>query len=370
MLLSPPKKWRGFLEDAGRFCAGAGLRCWAVGGCARDWLLGRDTKDIDIVCEGGAEPLSRHLRGQGASVKSYGAFGTFCAELPGGLRVDLAGARSETYARPAALPRVRPASIAEDLLRRDFAANAAALNLLPENFGELLDPLGAAADSKAGLLRVLHGRSFYDDPTRLYRACRFAGRFGWRLESGTEKLFYQAIKEELPARLSRERLARELMIILDESDPRPAFGMMEKSGLGAFLHPKLRWHEAAAKVSGAGRRLGVLACAMGRDGPEFIASLRLERAISAPAKNAAAVLLAQSSPRRPLGGAELEIIRALYPQLPPAAPERLLLPADAAKSGVKGPALSAIMDRAAAAQWRGEFSDRKTALEWLERILK
>src|SRR5205814_267809 len=97
--------------------------------------------------------------------------------LSWGSKLDVVTAREETYRSPAALPDVFPSNISTDLKRRDFSINAMALWVNQDRFGELLDPHEGLMDMKKKIIRVLHPLSFVDDPTRIYRAARFAGRF-------------------------------------------------------------------------------------------------------------------------------------------------------------------------------------------------
>ena len=193
-------------------------------------------------------------------------------------RLDFARFRKETYARPGALPAVsEAASAAEDLRRRDFACNAMAVRLNgPEPF-TLLDPYGGLADIKAGVVRVLHEKSFEDDPTRLYRAARFAGRFGWRLEAGTLALALAAVKGGLPGLLSRERLRNELVKLLGEENPLPALELLRDLGALAFIHPAFAFGPSVAAQAGAKARLAAAAALMGAAGEEFLAGLKFSR---------------------------------------------------------------------------------------------
>src|SRR5688500_286714 len=127
-----------------------GAHAWLVGGAVRDLLLGGTRADLDVVVEGDAAGAAALL---GAEAKSHERFGTASVDL-GGIRVDVARARRETYANPGALPEVEPAALLDDLARRDFTVNAMALPL--SGRAELLDPHGGRADLEAGLLRVLH----------------------------------------------------------------------------------------------------------------------------------------------------------------------------------------------------------------------
>jgi tRNA nucleotidyltransferase (CCA-adding enzyme) len=186
-------------------CGGESV--YLVGGAVRDLLLGCPRSDIDLVIEGDASGLASRL---GAEVVQHERFSTARCRLDGH-EIDIAAARTETYPHPGALPRVRPSTLSEDLARRDFTINAMAIPLAGEPV--LVDPHGGRADLIAGLLRVLHRRSFVDDPTRALRAARYASRFGFTLEQETAALLAEAdLASVSPARRKAEllRLASEI----------------------------------------------------------------------------------------------------------------------------------------------------------------
>lgn len=180
---------------------------YLVGGAVRDLLLGRPRADVDLVVEGDAAALAQRL---GGAAIEHERFGTAKVEVEGH-EIDVASARTETYPEPGALPVVRPAeNVEQDLARRDFTINAIALPLQGEP--PPLDPFEGQADLRRGLLRVLHDRSFVDDPTRAIRAARYASRFGFRLEPRTEELLRQTDLTTVSAdrrRAELERLAAE-----------------------------------------------------------------------------------------------------------------------------------------------------------------
>src|SRR5512134_2481200 len=144
---------------------------YLVGGAVRDLLLGRTRTDLDLAVDGDVGAIARAL---GEDVTTHERFGTATVRV-GDLVVDLARSRAESYERPGALPAVTSAPIAEDLARRDFTINAMAVPLTGK--AELIDPYGGLEDLRVGVLRVLHERSFVDDPTRALRAARYAARF-------------------------------------------------------------------------------------------------------------------------------------------------------------------------------------------------
>ena len=177
-----------------------------VGGAVRDLLLGRPRTDIDLVIEGDAASLATRL---GAQVLAHERFSTAKARL-GGHALDIATARTETYSHPGALPQVTPARIAEDLARRDFSINAMAISLHGEP--NLIDPHAGEDDLASGVLRVLHSRSFVDDPTRALRAARYAARFDFELEPQTASLLRATDLETISA----DRRAAELLRVAGE----------------------------------------------------------------------------------------------------------------------------------------------------------
>jgi tRNA nucleotidyltransferase (CCA-adding enzyme) len=125
------------------------------------------------------------------------------------------------------------------LFRRDFTINAMAIQLTQSHWGELRDPFGGQQDLKHKTLRVLHDRSFVDDPTRIFRAIRFAERFGFRIEPDTERLLVRASRANLVARLSGPRLANEIFALMKEAHPDAAIRRLRRLRLLRFLHPRL-----------------------------------------------------------------------------------------------------------------------------------
>ncbi|OGR76792.1 MAG: hypothetical protein A2X32_01540 [Elusimicrobia bacterium GWC2_64_44] len=280
------------LQKAAALAAGAGLELYAVGGCARDWALGRPSADIDFLVGGDQAPLVEALEKEyGGSHQKFKLFLTVRFFDAQGRRLDFARFRKEIYTKPAALPTVsQAASAAEDLKRRDFACNAMAVRLDGPAPYSLLDPYKGLDDIKAGLVRVLHAASFEDDPTRLYRAARFAGRFGWRLEAGTLALARAAVGAGAPGLLSRERLRNELVKILKEENPLPALELLKELGALAVIHPAFAFGPSVAAQSGHFARLAAIAALMGPAGEEFAAGLRLSKKETAELlKNSAAL---------------------------------------------------------------------------------
>jgi len=201
--------------------AAGDLRAYLVGGAVRDLLMGSERTDLDVAVEGDAAALGGRLGGE---IREHERFSTATVRVDG-LELDLATARSETYAEPGALPDVRPASLVEDLARRDFTVNAMALPLAGDP--ELIDPHGGLEDLEHGLLRVLHERSFVEDPTRALRAARYAARYGFELEPRTGELLRAANLDTV----SRDRVDGELRKLAREPRARRGFELLDEWGL-------------------------------------------------------------------------------------------------------------------------------------------
>jgi tRNA nucleotidyltransferase (CCA-adding enzyme) len=198
----------------------------------RDLLLGIPiTRDIDLAVEGDVGRLAPALAAAlgGRVTAQHEAFGTatVICEPPGtagpSLTLDLARTRTEHYPYPAALPVVQPATLPEDLARRDFTINAMALDMHTQEGqltgARLLDPFGGQHDLQSGLLRVLHPLSLQDDPTRMLRGLRLAARLGLRLEPHTSTLLASALAQHHMEATSPDRIRAELCLALEEPDP-------------------------------------------------------------------------------------------------------------------------------------------------------
>ncbi len=231
-----------------RLLAAATPGTYLVGGAVRDLLLERAPRELDVVVEGDAAVLAAALASApGASAVEHLRFGTATVTLPDGVRVDVATARRERYPAPGALPEVEPAPLAEDLLRRDFTVNALALALAGPHAGELQGVAHARDDLQAGRLRVLHERSFEDDPTRLLRLARYHARLRFDVEQRTAALAAAAVAGGALGTVSGARLGAELRLALVEPDPLAALAAFDRLGVLHALHPRLRFEEAVLR---------------------------------------------------------------------------------------------------------------------------
>ncbi len=196
-----------------------GLPIYLVGGVVRDLLLKKKILDLDIVVEGDAHSLAQGVAKRlECEFNRHHAFGT-ATVIVGIRKIDFATARVEHYSRFGALPKVCPASLEDDLFRRDFTINAMAISLNKEDYGRLIDLHEGLKDLKKGLLRVLHSRSFLDDPTRILRALRFEQRFLFRIEPHTLFLMMQSLEKRCFTTVSSHRIRDEIVLILSEMHP-------------------------------------------------------------------------------------------------------------------------------------------------------
>ncbi len=212
---------------------------YLVGGAVRDLLRGAKPYDVDIAVEGDARSAARALSERlGGEVREYDRFGT-ADVIVGGQTLHLVSTREETYEAPGELPTVSPASLDEDLRRRDFSVNAMAIGLTGDDLGHLYDPTGGLADMENGAIRVLHERSFLDDPTRLLRAIRYGTRLGFELDPETERLAREAVAADALSTVSGARIRDELMDLLRETDAPTAIERMRDLEIHSALHPEL-----------------------------------------------------------------------------------------------------------------------------------
>jgi len=281
-----------------------------IGGATRDLLLGRSPRELDVVVDGDAASLAAELAARlprpadgeadgSLETTVHERFGTALVSFQGG-RIDLAARRSESYPAPGALPEVRAGTPDEDLARRDFTVNAIAVALGGPRAGGVRAAPHALEDLASERLRVLHERSFLDDPTRLLRLARYRARLGFEPEPRTGELAAQALAGGALASLSGSRVGNELRLALSEPDAVGAFAALEELGVLRALAPGLDFDRALARGAlellpgDASADLELLAClllgavARAGEGPlralldelEFVAADR-DRAIGA-----------------------------------------------------------------------------------------
>ncbi|MFZ1042208.1 MAG: CCA tRNA nucleotidyltransferase [Anaerolineales bacterium] len=223
--------------------SGLGFSIYIVGGFVRDLILGHSTLDFDLVVEGDAIKLADSLASKyGGKTTVHQKFRTAKWFVNKHSFVDLISARSEIYEFSAALPTVKMGTISDDLHRRDFTINTLAIRLDGNHFGELHDKLGGLHDLQHGLVRVLHPRSFADDPTRMFRAVRYEKRYDFNIAQETSALIPEA--RQLIEKLTAQRIRHELDLILDETNAASMLARLDKLGLLKPIHPSLRCDKA------------------------------------------------------------------------------------------------------------------------------
>lgn len=267
-----PHLWS-ILQQMGAVTQARGWHLYLVGGAVRDVLRAQtpaaiaelNLKDIDLVVDGyyqsaaagAGVTLAQAIKQQHPEVElqTYGRFQTAAlvwhrdldSELAG-LMIDIATARTEFYPYPAANPEVEASSIRQDLYRRDFTINALALRLTNPGAGSLLDFFGGLMDLRQGVVRVLHANSFIEDPTRIYRAVRFAVRLGFAIDPQTEGYIHHALETGIYTQMQRQaarvpglqtRLKNELRYILEAPYWQSALGQLDRLGALRCLHDDL-----------------------------------------------------------------------------------------------------------------------------------
>jgi tRNA nucleotidyltransferase (CCA-adding enzyme) len=258
------------LTQAAQIAAESGWHLYLVGGVVRDLLLAQtrgeslSITDIDLVVDschqvaevGAGVKLAQALQQIYTDVHLdvHGTFQTAALVWPqdsafGALGVDIATARTESYAYPAANPDVSASSIDRDLYRRDFTINALAWRLTPLPDPPLLDLFGGLQDLQARQLRVLHPDSFIDDPTRIFRGARFAVRLGFKFEDQTADYIQAAISSGIYVQTAQAhsrtpalqvRLKTELKYLFQVSYWQPTIELLDKLNALQCIHPTLK----------------------------------------------------------------------------------------------------------------------------------
>ncbi|RYD99462.1 MAG: HD domain-containing protein [Sphingobacteriales bacterium] len=229
------------MELVRKAAAQIGVEAYPIGGFVRDKILGRPTKDIDIVCNGDGIDLAHavaELLPQPAKVSFFKTYGTAQMRILG-IEVEFVGARKESYSPDSRNPSVSPGTLEEDQKRRDFTINALAVSLKPENYATVIDPFEGLLDIRDKIIRtpLLPDQTFSDDPLRMMRAIRFATQLNFHIEvSCFESISRQ--KERIKI-ISKERIADELNKIMMSAKPSVGFDLLFRSGLLEIILPQL-----------------------------------------------------------------------------------------------------------------------------------
>jgi len=215
--------------------------CYLIGGFVRDKIIGRATKDMDIVCVGDGIELATHVAKKfypKPEVNFFKNFGTAQIKTDG-LEIEFDGARKESYRHNSRKPDVEIGTIEDDQNRRDFTINAMAISLNKDDFGELIDPFNGMHDLEIKNIQtpLAPAQTFSDDPLRMMRAIRFASQLNFTIHTAT----FTAIKENADRIkiVSGERIADELNKILMSQKPSIGFDLLFKSGLLKIIFPQM-----------------------------------------------------------------------------------------------------------------------------------
>src|SRR5712671_6735439 len=236
------------VQDAAKV---ADMNLYLTGGAVRDIITGFPIRDLDFTVQGNALKLQKELERAGAVIgHADDETKSLLLTLPGNVRSEIAMARSERFEKTGKPPHILPATIIEDLRRRDFTVNAMALSLNEGSRGLLLDPFNGVADIEAKLIRILHNYSFLEDPSRLIRATRFAARFHWPLEERTQQRYDAAKEGKYIDHILRGSIGHEIAQLAHEDDPLNVVKMLEKEDWLKVLHP--HWSTAKVDTNGIG----------------------------------------------------------------------------------------------------------------------
>src|SRR5436305_12526426 len=227
----------------------AGMNVYLTGGAVRDIISGFPIRDLDFTVQGNPLKLQKEFERAGAVIggaddDSHVVYVT----LPGGVRAEVGAARTERYEKTGKPPIVTPATIIEDLRRRDLTINAMALSLNEGSRGLLMDPLNGMADIEAKLIRVLNNYAFVEDPSRLIRAARFSARFHWPLEERTQTRYDSAKENNYIDYISNRAIGYEIEQLAYEDDPLNVVRILEKEGWLKVL--SAHWTTAKVDVNG------------------------------------------------------------------------------------------------------------------------
>lgn len=230
------------LERIGDAARELQVPCYLIGGFVRDKLLGRSSKDADIVCVGDGIRLAEKVAAgftPALKVSFFKNFGTAQFRLPNGFEVEFVGARKESYRKDSRKPEVESGSLKDDQDRRDFTINALAISLCPQDFGTLLDPFNGMQDLADGIIRTPldPDTTFSDDPLRMMRAIRFATQLGFTIETGTLASISRN-KDRLKI-ISQERITDELNKIVAAKVPSVGFDLLYRTGLLEVFFPQM-----------------------------------------------------------------------------------------------------------------------------------
>jgi len=230
--------------------------CYLIGGFVRDKIIGRPTKDADIVCLGDGIALAHKVADlfrPRPVVAYFKNFGTAQIKLED-FEIEFVGARKESYRHHSRKPEVEPGTIEDDQNRRDFTINALAISLNKENFGQLIDPFNGIRDIELKIIQTPLAplQTFSDDPLRMLRAIRFASQLQFVIADET----FQAITDNAHRVkiVSQERITDELNKIMLCAKPSVGWDLLFRAGLLHIIFPQMVDLYGAEYVDGKGHK--------------------------------------------------------------------------------------------------------------------
>ena len=359
------------LKELGRVAQGYNLKIWAVGGFARDFVLHKKTKDIDICVEGNTAPLVNYCQNEKyAKVQNFASFGTTRIIFKNGFKLDIVCCRKEVYPYPAALPVVKKATLKEDLFRRDFKCNALALSLLPNEFFKIYDLYGALEDIKNKEVSVLHKKSFQDDPTRIYRAFRFAVRLNFKFSKETETLLKSALSKKYFSLLSPVRKTNEIIKILEENAPSKVFKLIGKYKAKVLFCDNFKIPKNIDRFTLLEERIALLILSQ-KNAEQFLSTLQMPKNKLFLTNKLLKFYKNKSAPKQALTKQEIKLIKAITPKLSKIAYTKCFLDGKTLQIlGAKGKQINDILTEIAKKQAAGKIRTKKSAKNFALRILK
>ena len=224
-----------------------GLTVFLVGGAVRDLTSGSPVRDLDVAVQGNAFKLKKDIEKSGGVITGEHEAGqAVFATFPGGAKIEIGSTLSVTYPKPGKAV-AKPASILDDLRRRDFTANAMALSLNIGSYGLLMDPLNGVADIENRELRLVSNYGFIEDPIRMVRAVRLMARLGWQMDEKTRARYETGKEEGYISAASAFYRGYETEEIFHEEDPLRVMRQLEAEGWMSILAP--HWDSSKANVS-------------------------------------------------------------------------------------------------------------------------
>ena len=216
-----------------------GLTVFLVGGAVRDMTSGSPVRDLDVVVQGNALKLKKDIeKVKGVITGEHEPGQSLFVRFPGGVRMEIGSTLTVAYPKPGK-PVFKPATILEDLRRRDFTANAMALSLNEGSYGLLMDPLNGVADIENRELRLTSNYGFIEDPVRMIRAARFMARLGWQMDERTQQRYETGKQEGYIAAMDQFHRGYETEEIFHEEDPLRVLRRLEAEGWMKHLFPAL-----------------------------------------------------------------------------------------------------------------------------------